>query len=47
MVRLKYETKTSANLKTLFTARLRSSCGMCFGYKVIEILFKIYENKPN
>jgi hypothetical protein len=41
MVRLKHDTQRSVNFKTLLTARLRSSCGMCFGSKVIETLFKI------
>jgi hypothetical protein len=44
MVRLKHEMQTSVNLKTLLTARLRSSCGMCFGSKVIEVLFTIQLN---
>jgi hypothetical protein len=41
MVRLKHEIQTSTSFTTFITARLRSSCGMCFGSKVIETLFKI------
>ncbi len=47
MVRLKHEIQLSTNFKTFLTAKLRSSCGMCFESKVIEILFKISEKKSN
>jgi hypothetical protein len=45
MVRLKYEAQISTNVKIPLAVRLRSSCGMCFGSKVIETLFEIYNNK--
>jgi hypothetical protein len=41
MVRLKHEIQTSASFATYLSARLRSSCGMCFGSNLAKVLFKI------
>lgn len=40
MVRVKHDMHRPKNFTTIFTVKLRSSFGMCFGVKVNKILFK-------